>query len=89
MMAELIEIVRTARVTLPAGELAFLLAALVICLGFGFPRVGILVAYGMLFRWVLILLHHENKQFVTGYIVLGAMVAVLGILGMPGQNRRG
>jgi len=82
MHADMLELIKTASLTLPVAEITLLMLLLTACLLFRFNRTGIVAAYLFTYRWGwLFFVGHEQKYLVT-YLLFGAVVGVLAVVGM-------
>lgn len=86
MMTEIFHVLRTATLTLSVSELCVLLLILVVCLLKGFSRVGLLAAYLFLYRWVWPFFAGQDPRYLIAYAITGAVVGIIGILGMMRQR---
>jgi len=77
LLAEFIRLTKFARVDLPALEITLLLAGLAICLVCRAARVGLILAYVFVYRWVWLLLAAEGRPFLVPYLFFGGAVALL------------
>ena len=84
-----INLVRAATITLPAAELSLLLIVLSFCLVLKFCRVGLIAAYLFLYRWGWMFFISARERYQVAYLVFGAVVGLLTVIGMlqsPGDN---
>ena len=82
MLVEIVQLIKSASITLPMAELAILIIILTTCLVFHFNRTGIIAGYIFTYRWGwLFFVSHEQKYLVM-YLVFGVVVGVLAVVGM-------
>ena len=82
MLVGIVQLIRTASMTLPVAELTILILILTVCLVFRFNRTGIITSYVFTYRWGwLFFIGHEQKYLVM-YLVFGVVAGVLAVVGM-------
>lgn len=87
-MQVLINSIKDATLQLPAMEATLLLVLLTLCLLFDLNRTGLIVSYLFLYRWGWMMLDAQgDRGILITYLVFGAIVAVLTIMGMLKTRR--
>lgn len=90
-MQEFLHVIRSAQVSAPSLELMLLLAVLALALVFRATRLGLFVAYIFVYRWGWLFFNEtfgkDQRMYLQWYTVLGAVVAVLGIISLLTQDR--
>lgn len=81
-MQEIITILKTAVLPLPAFEIAALLGFLSVCLVCKLTRLGLVAAYGFAYRWGWLVFAEKGEDFLLWYLIFGMAVGVLTVIGM-------
>jgi len=87
MLKELHHVIMTSQLTLPAFELAMLMALLTLGLLFRYSRTGMVVAYLFAYRWGWEIAHGLGRGAHFWYLVFGFIVGILTVLGMLSDSR--
>jgi hypothetical protein len=82
MFVDLLELVGSATLSLPALEVSMLFMALTFCLVLRFTKVGLVTAYVFVYRWGWLFFAERSQSFLISYLVLGMVVGVLTVIGM-------
>lgn len=82
MLSGILDIIRTASITLPALEISILLAVLSFCLVFHLTKIGLITAYLFIYRWGWLILSSKDEKFLTSYLILGTIVGIITTVGL-------
>lgn len=82
MFSGILQMVKTASITLPAIEISTLLALLTFCLVFHLTKIGLITAYLFIYRWGWLLLANNGQKFLTYYFILGTFVGIITAAGL-------
>jgi len=81
-MENVLNIIKTANITLPAAEWGLLLIIMTYCLVFHMTRVGLIAAYLFSYRWGWLLFAERDEKFLTTYLVLGVIIGIITSVGI-------
>lgn len=81
-MDNVLTIIKTASITLPAIEISILLGLLTFCLVFRLTRIGLITAYMFIYRWGWILFAAKDEQFLKTYLIFGMAVGIITVAGL-------
>ena len=86
-MGEFLEIIKTARISLPVFEITTLIIALSVCLANRWTRCGLVAAYLYVYRWGWLFFAKQSTIFFGIYLLLGGLVATLAVIDMLTEAR--
>ena len=69
-------------IPLPAMEVILLIVSLSFCLVLRWAKVGLIIAYLLTYRWGWLFFTKQNQEFFVMYLLAGAIVCVLTVIGM-------
>ncbi len=89
-MTNLLTVLESAVIPLPAYQLTALLIILGVCMVLRVPQVGIIVAYlfcyGWGWRFCMRAIASNHPSIMAGYFIFGGLVCLLTVIGMMRQS---
>ena len=79
---QMLNLLSSATIPLPALEVVALLVLLSACLLFRTTRIGLLAAYIVVYRWGFLFFMNNAQSSLVAYMIFGGFVAVLTVIGM-------
>jgi hypothetical protein len=81
-MGEILDALGGMIISLPALELAILIAVVAMCLVMKFNQAGLITSYLFVYRWGWSFCVSHEPQYLMGYLIFGCLVGILTVVGM-------